>query len=212
MIRKMEAENIRELIRLIPKILWVLVAVMAIVIFRSSIESELFPRVQSIKGFGIEVALFAEEGLRSAAKERDVPIDESAISLVMDRANRAAEVLKNKSILWLDDNPSWNNHEVKLFRTLGLLVDRVTTEKDALIKLQSGKYDIFLSDIKRNEKGDAGVVFLKDIHNKGIKVPTVFYITSFKPELGIPPFAFGVTSRPDELLHFVIDLSERLGA
>ena len=208
----MEVENKTELIRLIPKVLWILVFVVAIFIFRSSIESELFPRLQSFKGFGVELTLYAEEGLRLAAKERHISIDESSVSLVVKRANRAAKELKGKSILWFDDNPAWNNNEVNLLRTLGLLITRVDTEQDALIQLQSKKHDIFLSDIKRNGIGDSGIVFLKDVYDKDLQIPTVFYISNLKPELGTPPFSFGITNRPDELLHYVIDIAERLGA
>ena len=167
---------------------------------------------QGCKGFGVEVALYAEEGIRSAAKERDISIDEASVSLVMRRANRAANDLKGKNILWLDDNPSWNNHEVNLFRSLGLLVTRVDTEQDALVKLRTNNYDILLSDIKRHGIGDAGVIFLKEIYNDGIRIPAIFYISNLKPELGTPPYAFGITNRPDELLHLVIDIAERLGA
>lgn len=207
----MDAEYKTEIIRIIPKVLWILVVVLAIIVFRSTIEHVLLPRVESFKGFGIEITLYVENGLRLAANERDVPIDESSLSRVMNRADKAAGSLKNKSILWLDDNPSWNSNEVSLFRALGLLITRVSTEQAALTELQTHQHDIFLSDINRYENRDAGIVFLKNISEKGMKIPAVFYISDLKPELGTPPYAFGITDRPDELLHYIIDIAERSG-
>ena len=39
--------------------------------------------------------------------------------------------------------------------------------------------------------------------------PVIFYIGIFDPKLGIPGGAFGITNRPDELLHLVLDALER---
>jgi hypothetical protein len=37
----------------------------------------------------------------------------------------------------------------------------------------------------------------------------IFYLWDYKPELGTPAGAFGITKRPDKLLHLVIDALAR---
>jgi len=40
-------------------------------------------------------------------------------------------------------------------------------------------------------------------------MPVVFYVGAFNRTEGIPPGAFAITNRPDELLHSVFDILER---
>jgi hypothetical protein len=37
----------------------------------------------------------------------------------------------------------------------------------------------------------------------------IFYVGEFDPGRGLPPFAFGLTNRPDELLHLILDVLAR---
>jgi len=41
-------------------------------------------------------------------------------------------------------------------------------------------------------------------------VPVIFYIGYPDPSKGVPPHAFGITHRPDELLHLIMDALERV--
>ena len=38
----------------------------------------------------------------------------------------------------------------------------------------------------------------------------IFYVGSLDKEKGTPPGAFGITNRPDELTHCVLDVLERV--
>jgi hypothetical protein len=40
----------------------------------------------------------------------------------------------------------------------------------------------------------------------GASAPVVFYAGAIDPDRGIPPGAFGLTNRPDELYHLVMDV------
>ena len=35
------------------------------------------------------------------------------------------------------------------------------------------------------------------------------YIRRFDPTRGTPPLVFGITNRPDHLVHYIIDIAER---
>jgi len=39
--------------------------------------------------------------------------------------------------------------------------------------------------------------------------PVIFYVDVIDPTTGIPPLAFSMTNRPDEILHLTLDTLER---
>ena len=44
---------------------------------------------------------------------------------------------------------------------------------------------------------------------EGFEPYVLFYVADLDSRRGTPPFAFGITSRPDALLHFALDVIER---
>ena len=73
------------------------------------------------------------------------------------------------------------------------------------------KYAAVISDMSRNGVADEGLKFLTEMRNRDIKLYhwTIFYAAGFNPSKGVPPRAFGMTNRPDYLLHLVLDILER---
>jgi hypothetical protein len=73
------------------------------------------------------------------------------------------------------------------------------------------KYDAVISDMNRNGVADEGLKFLTEMRVRNIKLYhwTIFYAAGFDPSKGAPPRAFGMTNRPDYLLHLVLDILER---
>jgi len=61
-----------------------------------------------------------------------------------------------------------------------------------------------------NREGDAtaGLKFLEQLR-KEKAIPAIFYVGVIDPTKGVPPLAFGMTNRPDELLHLTLDALER---
>ena len=53
----------------------------------------------------------------------------------------------------------------------------------------------------------APIMMVKNAENK--TTPVIFYVGVFEPERGVPGQAFGITNRPDELLHLTLDALER---
>lgn len=72
-------------------------------------------------------------------------------------------------------------------------------------------YDAIISDMERGGVVDDGLRFVMELLKQGSDMYrwTIFYFRNFKREKGITPYAFGMTNRPDEMLHLVLDVLER---
>ncbi|MEM8899040.1 MAG: response regulator [Bacteroidota bacterium] len=121
--------------------------------------------------------------------------------------------VKEKNVLvkalWVDDNPHYNINETEVLSSFGLVVDTALSSDEALQMLGNEKYDLMLSDMRRGEMPDEGIKFHRSLLTKGIDIPTIFYAAGFDRRLGVPPYAFGMTNMPNELIHLVLDVIER---
>ena len=70
-------------------------------------------------------------------------------------------------------------------------------------------HDLVISDIGREPGAEDGLELLPRLLDLGYEGRVIFYIGEYEPRLGIPVGAHGVTDRPDELLHLVLDVLER---
>lgn len=69
------------------------------------------------------------------------------------------------------------------------------------------RFDLVISDIARGEDPAAGLGTPRALTNQGTRVPVIFYVgQALRP---IPQDAFGITDRPDELVHLVLDALAR---
>lgn len=50
---------------------------------------------------------------------------------------------------------------------------------------------------------------LENFQRQKIDCPVVFYVGEVDPKKGTPVYAFGLTNRPDELVHLILDILER---
>jgi hypothetical protein len=51
---------------------------------------------------------------------------------------------------------------------------------------------------------------LPQLREAGFQQPVIFYVGCLNPAAGVPPGAFAVTNRPDQMLQFVIDALSRV--
>jgi hypothetical protein len=194
-----------EAIRLIPGVLWVLFAVVVLVIFYRPIRDDLIPRLSSLKlPFGLEVTL--RERVAEAARKQNVTVSEDDKDRIVRRLERSANLLKGARILWVDDRPQSNTQELSLLATFGARVDQVTTNAEALDLLRRNGFDVLISDQKREGRPDAGEAL---VQSTGGRPWTILYIGDFDENRPTPARVFGVTDRPHQLLHFVLDALER---
>ena len=208
----MDADIVIELIKIIPSLLGFILVLIILVVFYKPIRYELFPRMGSVKAFGIE-ASFVEKVKTNVEKttEKRTPgdIDRIASSVVAQRAGRLAPLINGCRILWIDDNPSNNDLEIETLESLGVVVDTAVSSEEASRILGRRNYDLIISDILREGKSSEGVRFFNEIRGHIRDTPFIFFAANSDFDRGTPPRAFGMTNRIADLLHLVFDALER---
>ncbi|MCI0515817.1 response regulator [candidate division KSB1 bacterium] len=216
-----------ELVKLIPSILWFFFMVALVIKLYRPIRYELLPKLSGIKALGVEMS-FIRESIDAAlqkAKEHDqksvgvqlaekspqwkVVVPPEDRQLVIERALNHQQVLSGTQMLWVDDHPENNLNERRMFKQLKVDIDTAKSTTEALEMLKFAHYQIILSDMLRDQEKTAGLEFLKRLREIDLQTPVIFYIGVIDPERGTPAQSFGLTNRPDELLHLVIDAVER---
>jgi CheY-like chemotaxis protein len=139
---------------------------------------------------------------------------------VLNIASQAASsetVLKlaGAKVLWVDDNPENNYYERSALEALGIRFTISTFTEDALEKVRYDTYDAIISDMGRQPPDRttpyeqyAGYTLLKELRERGIRTPFIFYASSDRPEheaLAKSRGAFGSTGNPRKLFQLVID-------
>ena len=95
------------------------------------------------------------------------------------------------------------------FGQLKVDIDIAKSTEEAIEMLRNGRYDLVLSDMARGQEATAGLQLLKQLRDTNKGIPVILYIGVVNPEKGVPAGAFGITNRPDELLHLTLDALER---
>jgi hypothetical protein len=201
----MVASASEEAVRIVPGLLWIAFAATALALFYKTIRNEVIPRLSTLKlPGGIELALF--DRVTNAAQKQNVTISYEDRSRIVRRLERSSEVLRGARILWVDDHPENNSDEAAILSAFGVSIQFATTTREALNLLSSEQFDVAISDSEREGRQDEGIRFLDE--TKGVPW-TILYVGDYKPEFGTPRYAFGITNRPHELLHYVLDALER---
>ncbi|MCB0703855.1 MAG: response regulator [Saprospiraceae bacterium] len=127
--------------------------------------------------------------------------------------NRIAYI-KGKNItfrlLWIDDQPDQNIFESNIIRSLGASISYANSSEQALLKIQKEPFQLIISDISRNGFAREGIQFLTKLNAEQTAVPFIFYTGAIDRSKGVPPYAFGITNSPSELVHLVLDFIERI--
>ena len=205
----------KELIKTIPSILWFIFVLVLFILFYKRIRDELLPKLGGIKAAGVELS-FVENSIDAAIQfgEKsdvwDVEVPEKDKKAALNRAKRYLDTFRNARILWADDYPENNRNERRMFRQLQADIDIARNSNEALEMLRYDIYDLVISDIGRDDKDDLnGLQFLSKLRKTDADTPVIFYIGVMETGKGVPEHAFGITNRPDELLHLTLDALER---
>ncbi|MFJ6677467.1 hypothetical protein ACIQMJ_40760 [Actinosynnema sp. NPDC091369] len=187
----------------VPSLLWPLLVLLVLLLFRREIRSKL----SDITSFSTSVfeATFAET-LKDAQPDVQVPTADRLGAVA--RAERARERCAGKRLLWVDDHPG-NNHVLGdvLERLLGVDIAYSLSTAEAMRSLLADTgFTMVISDMARGDDPEAGAHLIRLMKAEHVHRPTVVYCGEERP---VPPGAFGLTNRPDELLHLVIDVCER---
>ncbi len=197
-----------ELIKLIPSLIWVGFFITLAFVFYRPIRYELIPRMTGFMALGVEVRFIKRE-LYRAAEEIAVGSEKDR-DQVARRAQRIKSIIEGARILLVNDIPSQMRYVISILESLGMTVRVVTSTKEALSVMERTSFDLVLSDMRRGDIPDEGQQFLSETLKRGIQRPTIFSVYQFEPERGVPPYAFGITNRVDEMLNLIFDVLERI--
>jgi CheY-like chemotaxis protein len=210
----MSGVEIAELVlAYIKALIWPTVVLAVVLRFRGQI-GELISRARAVDTVigSVEFAEQARDLLAEAQQESGAPTPASSPRGVVRRLQAARTTLSGGTILWVDDHPGNNASLIKLLRASGIEVHTALSTEEALGKLSSQTYDILLTDLARNGDTDAGNALLRQLTSRGYDIPAVVYSRPALIERGVDRRAFAATYRPDELIHYVIDLMGRAAA
>jgi CheY-like chemotaxis protein len=153
---------------------------------------------------------FANE-LSVAARMRGVADIDSAEA--EDMAAALIDMPEQKRVLWVDDKPEANRHEVAALAKLQIEVVGVHSTDDALARLDTDEegFDLVLSDWSRPEALDgppsAGLKLLRALAARPRRLPVIFYHGEFdadrraaRRDTLLRAGAFGEAVTPGELL------------
>lgn len=201
-----------HLIDLAPHLLWALVLLLILRAVGVDHLRRAVSRIEKVSIAGV-VELGLKAGIDRAAAEKDVTLPRAVRDRVAERLQRLRPLLDGARILWIDDNPDNNAAEAAVLRHLGATVAQARTNEEARRHLRRDRFDLVLSDLARGADSEAGLAFLREIRSDpGLRdLPVIFYVGEARPELGVPAQAFGLTDRPDELFHLILDALERQG-
>lgn len=190
----------------LPHLVWAAVLVGLACFLGAETLRSVLGRVESVSAAGVEVRM--REDLSRAADRQGAPLERDAAARIARRLAESRRVLDGARVLWVDDNPENNGFERLTLETAGVLLDLATSDWDAMDRLNSRTYDLVLSDMERNGRQDAGAAFLVQMKLADHRTPVIFYVRRLKD--GTPRGAFGITDRPDELMHLVVDALSRV--
>lgn len=188
-----------------PHLLWAAVVIgLFFWIGPSSIRAA-FARLSKVGVAGIELE-FRDE-LEAAVEAHETPASDDAIERASRRLAASVGIVRGAGILWADDQPRNNRTDVRLLRSAGARVKLALSTEEALKASAHTHFDLVISDIARGDERDAGLRMAVELVKRGVTAPIIFYVgEAHKP---IPNEAFGMTDRPDELLHLVLDALAR---
>lgn len=217
----MNEQAVLEVVRAVAPYVFVLLLGF---VFRATIREKIIPNVTSIEGLGFKIGLVAQKLDKAVQERRSEPSmslaepDPFERDTVLRRTQRLAPIVQGARLLWIDPNPGGNRYEIELMRSLGIGVDLARSGEDADELLRAATYDVVISNVRRPEKVKGkqfanGIEFLQELreelNKEGVQLPrVVFYVMNLNPTIDTS-LALGITNRPDQLLHFVLDAIER---
>jgi CheY-like chemotaxis protein len=192
----------------IPALIWATFAIWA-VIFLSPQIVRLIERLRSFKGFGVEMEFTFGRHLEQAARNQGIQVGKTQLGTLVARISRVGNLVRGLHVLWVDDEPKNNIEEQLLLSQLGALIVSSESTVDALSQLRNHAFDVVISDMKRGSEPTAGLSLLQEMRKANLMAPVIIYTGTDQSNMARPAGLFGITNRPDELIHLVLDVCER---
>ena len=164
--------DIEPLFQFLSALTWPLLILFIILLFKSKIDN----LIDSAKWrkFTIKVANF-EITMEDALKQQ-----QQIIKDFQDKILRGKTKPENlTSLLWVDDNPKNNAMLIQNFAEKGISIITASSTKEALLKMETGKFDAIITDMGRTESGErldtAGIDLSRKIRENDKNIPIFIY-------------------------------------
>ena len=195
-----------ELIKVAPGLITALFGIVLVVVNRKTLGA-LLKRMTKLKGLGLE-AEFASD-LDSAIADRSVAVSMGDRDSALKRLDMVGPLIRDARILWIDDKPSGTKKERALLEKAGARITTARTSAEAERELRDNEYLMVITDLDREGKPTEGLEFIQRMVRQGIEPFSIAYVGT--PQIGLPrpAYLFGITDRPDHLVHYVCDVVER---
>ena len=169
---------------------------------------QLFVSIKKLIGLKIKSDR-ASSTLNKAISSQQVVVSEDDYQSALRRLKLISPRMRSVCILWVDDNHAHTHHVRELLEQFGVHITIVSTSAQAEISLRNKKFLIFITDINREGLKTEGLDFVKRTVYAGISVWSIAYVKTYQDGLPKPPYFFGITNRPDHLIHLICDIIER---
>lgn len=196
-----------QVIPIVPNLLWLLGAVILVLVIGVGRIKAALGRATKIGVAGLEIELKSEVEAAGQAKSMSIGGPEAARAA--RRLAAASDLLSGSRLLWVDDLLNNNSREIETLRAMNVAIDLAESTEEARGRLRAGAYDLVLSDMTRGSENQAGLELVPLAASAVSKPFLIYYVGTQVP---VPPGAFGLTTRPDDLFHLIVDaLSRRRG-
>jgi len=195
------------IIAIIPVMLALAIAVWLVSRHRDAV-ADVLKRVSKIGVGGVFELELDTEAIKTA--KPDAPVTDAQATALDQRVERAKNLVAGSRILWVDDMPSNNDLVRTYLRSADVTVVNSTTTGLAMSELSRFDYDAVITDIERPESPRAGLELLSAMRAAHFNQPVIAYVGHVDVSRGTPSGLFGITDRPEELIHLYLDALERV--
>jgi CheY-like chemotaxis protein len=165
--------------------------------------------LSNLKILGIDMEDIVSETKDAYSKrDRDAP-GEGELRAFARLSGQLAPLVRERRVLWVDDEPDNNEVEARLLRRLGVEVENALGTEEALARLRRdpARFDLVVSDWRRGGDADAGRTLLEALGGSRRRLPVLMYVGEADERRRAEAAALGakaLTDEPDELLKQVL--------
>lgn len=188
-------------IGLIPHVIWAAVVIIVLLWIGREGLKVLVGRIHKVGAAGFEIEFQDTMESAAAAHQQQIPLTD--LGRASRRLASQQALLKGARLLWIDDHPDNNRNEIMLFEEAGARVDTRLTSVAAEAAIMQVTFDLMISDIDREGNAKEGLRLANLLAQVRNSPPLIFYVAHARRPA--PVSAFGITDRPDELVHLVLD-------
>jgi len=168
-------------------------------------DEENFIRTQISSAAHLAIAVAKTETEYSS----EINLDDISTLFSQLRSKNLSLDIKEKRILWVDDNPENNRHIKLAFEAQGVTVNLAQSTKEALTLIENVSYSAIISDMGRKEGPREGYVLLDKLSNDRVNIPFFIFAGSGKEEhrrMAIDKGATCSTNKPQVLFQEVMQI------